>query len=91
MFAVGIVYRLATEINKDSAIVKILFTFTDMRRGHYIEGKMPKGKISQIRAILLVAVLELEKLEKNETEAPSKKREKKPPPMRLVLIKGGKS
>lgn len=61
-----------------------------MRRGHYSEGKMPKGKISQIKAILLVAVLELEKLEKIEPEAPSKKREKKAPGVRLVLIKGGK-
>lgn len=51
---------------------------------------MPKGKISQIKAILLVAVLELEKLEKIEPKVPSKRREKKPPHIQLVLIKGGK-
>lgn len=51
---------------------------------------MPKRKIAQIRAILLVAVLELEKLEKIEPETPSKKRERKPPPVHLILIKGGK-
>lgn len=51
---------------------------------------MPKRRLAQIRAMLLVAVLELEKLERIEPKAPSKKRERKPPPVHLVLIKGGK-
>lgn len=67
--------------------------FLDMSRyvwGQNHRGFMPKGKISQIKAILLVAVLELEKLEKVEPAKPSRRHEKKPPHIQLILIKGGK-
>lgn len=47
-------------------------------------------KLSQIRAMILVAVLELEKLEASTLPAVKKRRERKPPHVELKLIRGGK-
>nr|BFD63148.1 hypothetical protein BdHM001_18290 [Bdellovibrio sp. HM001] len=47
-------------------------------------------KLSQIKAMILVAVLELEKLELSSVATPRKKRERKPPHVELKLIQGGK-
>lgn len=49
---------------------------------------MPNRKLSQIRAMILVVALELEKIEV--TMASKKKREKRPPHVELKLIRGGK-
>lgn len=47
-------------------------------------------RLSQIRAMILVAVLELEKLEAGTLPAVKKRRERKPPAVHLKLIPGGK-
>jgi len=47
-------------------------------------------KLSQIRAMILVAALELEKLEMASLPTAKKRRDKKPPHVELRLIRGGK-
>lgn len=49
-----------------------------------------RKKLSHIRAMLLVAALELEKLEMACSQAPKRRPERKPPHVELRLIKGGK-
>ena len=52
---------------------------------------MPSKKLSQIRAMIMVAVMNLERVEAELAANAKKKADKKPPPLHLKLIKGGKS
>lgn len=51
---------------------------------------MKKKELSQIKAIILVAVLKLERLEAEDIPIRTRIREKKPPHVHLKLIRGGK-
>lgn len=52
---------------------------------------MPRRKkVSQIKSLLLVVFMELEKLEQIEIPTRRKESRKPPPSVHLVLIKGGK-